>query len=63
MAGAAAVMQASPYRLAVRLRARSALREYVSFSTPLFVASASRVLGAQAVLFAGESELGSRGPG
>jgi PST family polysaccharide transporter len=62
LAGAAAAVQASPYRLGFVLE-RGPLREYVGFSGPLFVASASRIVGVQAVVFAGEAKLGLAGAG
>src|SRR5260370_40131238 len=46
-AGAAAALRASPYPLAWR-RDRSSLREYASFSWPLFVATLTPVVTAQA---------------
>lgn len=61
-AGALVAVRASPYRLGWRLE-RATVREYVSFSGPLFVASASRVIGVQALIFAGEAELGLAGVG
>lgn len=60
--GAVAAVRASPYRLGF-VWERGPLREYVSFSGPLFVASASRVLGVQVLVFAGEAELGLAGAG
>jgi O-antigen/teichoic acid export membrane protein len=63
LAGAAAVTQASPYRLGFVFERGGALREYVQFSTPLFVATASRVIGVQVLVFAGEAELGLAGAG
>jgi O-antigen/teichoic acid export membrane protein len=62
LAGAVAVMHASPYRLGFVME-RGPLREYVSFSTPLFVNAASRVVGVQVLVFAGEWELGLAGAG
>lgn len=62
VAGAAAVLRASPYRLGFVLD-REPLREYLSFSAPLFAASASRVIGVQALVLAGEAELGLAGVG
>jgi len=62
IAGAAAVAHASPYRFGFVME-RGPLREYVSFSTPLFVASAGRVVGVQALVFAGEWKLGLAGAG
>jgi O-antigen/teichoic acid export membrane protein len=59
---AVAVMRASPYRPAFVLE-REPLREYVSFSGPLFVATACRVAGVQVLIFAGEFELGLAGAG
>ena len=63
LAGAAAVMHAAPYRLGFVFERGDALREYVQFSTPLFVASASRVVSVQVIVFAGEAELGLAGAG
>ena len=60
--GAGVVMRASPYRFRFVLE-RGPLREYVGFSGPLFGASASRVLGVQALVFAGEAKLGLAGAG
>ena len=62
LAGAVAVMRASPYRVGFVME-RGPLREYVSFSTPLFVNAAGRVIGVQALVFAGEWELGLAGAG
>ena len=62
-AGAAAVIQASPYRIGFVLDRGGPLREYVSFSLPLFANSAARIVGVQAILFAGEYELGLAGAG
>jgi PST family polysaccharide transporter len=62
-AGAAVAVQASPYRIRFVLDRGGPLREYVSFSMPLFANSAARIVGVQAVLFAGESELGLAGAG
>ena len=62
LVGAAAVMRASPYRVGWVLE-REPLREYVSFSGPLFVATAGRVLGVQVLVFVGEAELGLAGAG
>lgn len=62
LAGAIAIVNASPYRIGFVLE-RGPLREYVSFSGPLFLASASRIVGVQAVVFAGEAELGLAGAG
>jgi O-antigen/teichoic acid export membrane protein len=63
LAGAAAVAHACPYRIGFVFERGAPLREYVSFSTPLFVASASRIVGVQAVVFAGNAELGLAGAG
>ncbi len=63
LAGAAAVVHASPYRLGFLFERGGALREYVQFSTPLFVATASRVVGVQVLVFTGEAELGLAGAG
>jgi O-antigen/teichoic acid export membrane protein len=62
LAAGAVAVHASPYRLAFVFE-RGGLREYVSFGTPLFVASVCRVLGVQVLVFAGESELGLAGVG
>ena len=62
MIGAVAAVRASPYRIGFAFE-RGSLREYVSFSGPLFVASAGRVLGVQVLVFAGEAELGLAGAG
>jgi PST family polysaccharide transporter len=62
LVGSVAVVRASPYRLGFALE-RGPLREYVRFSGPLFVASASRVVGVQVLVFAGEAELGLAGAG
>jgi len=62
VAAAAVAVHASPYRLAFVFD-RGRLGEYVSFGTPLFVASASRVVGVQVLVFAGEAELGLAGAG
>ena len=63
VAGAAVVVRASPYPLAFVFERGDALREYVQFSTPLFVATASRVVGVQVLVFAGEAKLGLAGAG
>ena len=63
IAGAAAVTHASPYRLGFLFERGSKMREYIQFSTPLFVASASRVIGVQVLVFTGEYELGLAGAG
>ena len=62
IAGAGAAAYASPFRLRFVVE-RGPLREYVSFSGPLFVASAGRIVGVQAIVFAGEYELGLAGAG
>lgn len=62
IAGAVAVTRASPYRYGFVLE-RGPLREYASFSGPLFVATAGRVLGVQTLIFAGEAKLGLAGAG
>jgi O-antigen/teichoic acid export membrane protein len=62
IAGALVAVRASPYRLGFSFD-RQTLREYVSFSTPLFVATFSRVVGVQVLVFAGEAELGLAGVG
>jgi O-antigen/teichoic acid export membrane protein len=59
---AAATVHASPYRLGFVFD-RAGLREYVSFSGPLFAATASRVAGVQVLVFAGEWKLGLAGAG
>jgi O-antigen/teichoic acid export membrane protein len=59
---AAATVHASPYRLGFVLE-REGLRDYMSFSGPLFVATASRVVGVQVLVFAGEAKLGLAGAG
>lgn len=58
----AATVYASPYRLGFVFD-REGLRDYVSFSGPLFVATASRVVGVQVLVFAGEAKLGLAGAG
>jgi hypothetical protein len=63
LAGAAVVVRAAPYRLGFVFERGGALREYVQFSTPLFVATASRVIGVQVLVFAGEAKLGLAGAG
>ena len=62
LAGAAAALLASPYRLAL-VYDRATAREYVSFSWPLLVASASSLVIAQAAIIAGEATLGLAGAG
>jgi O-antigen/teichoic acid export membrane protein len=62
MAGAIVAVRYSPYRPGWRFE-RDKVREYVRFSGPLFFASASRVVGVQALIFAGEAELGLAGVG
>jgi O-antigen/teichoic acid export membrane protein len=62
-AGAAVAVHASPYRIRFVLDRGEPLREYVSFSLPLFANSAARIVGVQAVVFAGEAELGLAGAG
>ena len=59
---AAAVTHASPYRPRWAFE-RGALREYVRFGGPLFVATVCRVVGVQVLIFAGEWELGLAGAG
>jgi PST family polysaccharide transporter len=56
-AGAAVALRASPYPLAWR-GDRSSLREYASFSWPLFVATLAPVVMAQVSLVAGQAVLG-----
>jgi O-antigen/teichoic acid export membrane protein len=55
---AAIAVRASPYRLRIRPSARRALREYASFSWPLFVGSATAVAAGQAPLLVASRELG-----
>jgi O-antigen/teichoic acid export membrane protein len=62
VAGAAAAVHASPFKLGFVFE-RGPLREYISFSAPLFVASLGRIAGVQAIVFAGEAELGLAGAG
>jgi O-antigen/teichoic acid export membrane protein len=62
MVSGAATVHASPYKLGFVLD-REGLREYMSFSGPLFVATASRVVGVQVLVFAGEWKLGLAGAG
>jgi len=62
VAGAVAIVRASPYRFGFVLE-RGPLREYASFTGPLFLANAMRVLGVQILVFAGEAELGLAGAG
>ena len=62
VASAVVTVRASPFRLGWVLE-REPLREYVTFSGPLFVATASRVVGVQVLIFAGEYELGLAGAG
>src|SRR4051794_3662639 len=62
LAGGLAAMLASPSPLRLRFE-RAAAREYVSFSWPLFVASGSGLVIAQASVIAGEAELGLAGAG
>jgi O-antigen/teichoic acid export membrane protein len=61
-AGAIAALRASPYRLALRFE-RGALREYVSFSWPLFLAAASSFVIAQSSIIVGDEVLGLAGVG
>jgi PST family polysaccharide transporter len=61
-AGAAAVLASSPYRIRLRLD-RGTLRDYMSFSWPLFIASASSLVIAQSSIFVGEAVLGLAGVG
>lgn len=61
-AGALVAVRASPYKLGFAFD-RGSLREYVSFSTPLFVATFCRVAAVQVLIFAGEAELGLAGAG
>jgi O-antigen/teichoic acid export membrane protein len=61
-AAAVAAVLASPYRLRFRYD-RGTMRNYVSFSWPLIVASGSGVVVAQASILAGEKHLGLAGAG
>lgn len=61
-AGAAVAVRASPYKLGFQFD-RESFRDYVTFSTPLFVATGSRVLAVQVLVFAGEAKLGLAGAG
>jgi PST family polysaccharide transporter len=56
-AAALAAVIATPYRLRFRFE-RTALREYFSFSWPLFLVNANRLILVQAAIFVGEIELG-----
>jgi PST family polysaccharide transporter len=56
-AGAAVALRASPYPLALR-RDRRSLREYASFSWPLFLATLTPIVMAQVSLVAGQAVLG-----
>jgi PST family polysaccharide transporter len=66
VAGAAAAalvaVRASPYPIALRYD-RAIAREYVDFSWPLFVASASTLVIPQASMIVGEAKLGLAGAG
>jgi O-antigen/teichoic acid export membrane protein len=59
---AIAALASSPYRLTLRFD-RSTLREYVSFSWPVLVATLAGMLIAQLSILAGEAELGLAGAG
>jgi len=56
-AAAAVAAMSSPYPMRVRWD-RTTMREYVSFSAPLFIQGASGLLIAQGALFVGEWQLG-----
>ncbi len=58
-ASALVAVAVSPYRLAFRYE-RGTMRQYASFSWPLFVASASGLLLAQISIFVGQAKLGAR---
>jgi O-antigen/teichoic acid export membrane protein len=62
LAAAVAVTRASPYRPRW-LFERGAIREYVRFGGPIFVATVCRVAGVQILIFAGKWELGLAGAG
>lgn len=61
-ASALVAVAVSPYRLAFRYE-RGTMRQYASFSWPLFVASASGLLLAQISIFVGQAKLGLAGVG
>lgn len=62
VAGAAASVRASPYRPGFRFD-RFTLREYASFSWPLFILSASNLVIIQAAVIVGEATVGLAGVG
>ena len=62
LAAAAVALSASPYRIALRFE-RGSLRDYLTFSWPLFVAAASSLVIAQSSILVGEKELGLTGAG
>jgi O-antigen/teichoic acid export membrane protein len=62
LAGAAVAVIASPYPLRLRWE-RSTVREYVSFSWPLFLAALAGVVIAQSATFVAEFEVGLAGVG
>jgi O-antigen/teichoic acid export membrane protein len=61
-ASAIAAVASSPYPLAFRYE-RGTMREYVAFSWPLLVASATSIVIPQATMLAGEWKLGLAGAG
>jgi O-antigen/teichoic acid export membrane protein len=61
-ASAAAIVRASPYRLALRYD-RGTLRQYVRFSWPLVAAGASGIVVAQSSVLVGNAALGLAGVG
>jgi polysaccharide transporter, PST family len=61
-AAALAALRYSPYRLALRFE-RGTLREYTTFSWPLFVAAASSLVIAQTSIIVGDHVLGLAGVG
>lgn len=60
--GAFVAVRRSPFRPGWAFD-RGALREYLSFGGPLFVATASRVVGVQAIVLAGNAAVGLAGVG
>lgn len=62
LAAGVVAVAASPYRIALRLE-RGTLRDYLTFSWPLFVAAASSLVIAQSSIVAGEKVLGLAGVG
>jgi O-antigen/teichoic acid export membrane protein len=60
--GGVAAMAASPYRLGLRLD-RGTIREYFSFSWPLFLSNGAGFIVAQVSVFMGEWQLGLAGAG